>query len=114
MIVRLWEAEVQPSDMQQYGEWEKTRSLPMFEKLPGCLGVLFLRSANSCFALSFWKDMESVDALESNQLYKATSAAYEQSGMLRGSPTLTVFETALGSLKEELVATAESVRSAQR
>ena len=68
----------------------------MFKKLDGCLGVLFLRSRRSCFALSFWRDRKAVEALKDSKLYQETSEAYEESGMLVGNPSLEVFEAVLG------------------
>ena len=63
MIIRLWRAEVRSNRMEQYSQWERTRSLPMFKQQDGCLGVLFLRSDVFCFALSFWRDMNAVAKL---------------------------------------------------
>jgi hypothetical protein len=103
MIVRLWKTQVQAPRFTQYESWEKTRSLPMFKELEGCLGVLFLRSEGYCFALSFWRDIAAVDGLETSTLYQQTSKAYEESGMLIGSASLLVFETVGGFTKEDLL-----------
>jgi len=78
----------------------------MFQKQPGCLGVLFLRSGENCFALTFWKDLRSVEQLKTSQLYVEASAFYSNSGMLLGEPSLEVFEVKGGFLEPEAVAQA--------
>jgi heme-degrading monooxygenase HmoA len=96
MIVRLWRTRVKAEHVTQYALWEQTRSLPMFRSLPGCLGAMFLRTSVDCCALTFWKDAESVAALQESDLYKTTSAAYAASGMLEGTPSLEIFEVVNG------------------
>lgn len=96
MIVRLWKVKVNPDRIEQYALWEKTRSLPMFQELQGCLGVFFLRSKEHCLALSMWQGMDAVDALKDCKLYEKTSSDYEQSGMLIGDPELQVYEAIAG------------------
>lgn len=92
MIVRLWRTVVQPSRMAEYEENEQHRSIPMFKRQEGCLGVLFLCSDEECFALSFWRDMASVEKLKTSKSYLEASAFYSNSGMLVGEPSLRVFE----------------------
>jgi hypothetical protein len=92
MIVRLWKVKVDPNRIEQYALWETTRSLPMFQELQGCLGVLFLRSREHCLALSLWQDMDAVNKLKDCALYNELSSEYERSGMLIGEPDLQVFE----------------------
>jgi len=104
MIIRLWQAEIRSNRMEQYSQWERTRSLPMFKQQNGCLGVLFLRSDAFCFALSFWRDMNAVADLANSELYNETSKAYEDSGMLIGKATLRVFEAVEGFVVEDLTA----------
>lgn len=98
MIVRLWKTGVDKNRIGEYEENERNRSTPMFQKQPGCLGVLFLRSGESCFALTFWKDIESVEQLKTSQSYLEASAFYSNSGMLLGEPSLKVFEVKGGFL----------------
>jgi len=90
--------------MEQYSQWERTRSLPMFKQQDGCLGVLFLRSGAFCFALSFWRDMNAVAKLGASELYLEISRAYEDSGMLIGKATLRVFEAVERFVAEDLTA----------
>lgn len=92
MIVRLWKTRVDKARMREYEENERNRSTPMFRKQPRCLGVLFQRSGDDCFALTFWKDMEAVERLKTSKSYLEASAFYGDSGMLISEPSLQVFE----------------------
>jgi hypothetical protein len=74
----------------------------MFAELTGCLGVVFLRSEDLCCALSFWSDMNAVNALKQSELYVNTSQAYASSGMLVGTPTLQVLE-AIGGFAADVL-----------
>lgn len=103
MIVRLWTTRVDQNRIAEYEENEKSRSLPMFHQQPGCLGVLFLRSSENCFALTLWKDRESVERLKTSQSYLEASAFYSNSGMLLEQPSLQVFEVKGGFLDPQAV-----------
>lgn len=107
MIVRLWTTRVAKDRISEYEENERSRSAPMFRKQPGCLGVMFLRSNENCFALSFWKDRESVEKLKTSTSYLEASAFYASSGMLVGDPSLEVFEVSGGFLDLEAFARAK-------
>lgn len=104
MIVRLWKTQVQASSLPKYEENERTRSLPMFKQQPGCLGALFLRSEEMCFALTFWKDLAAVERLKTSKSYLEAVEFYEQSGMLIGEPSLQLFE-----VKDGWISRGESV-----
>lgn len=102
MIVRLWAARVDKARIREYEENERIRSTPMFRKQPGCLGVLFLRSGESCFALTFWKDMKAVEQLKTSNAYREASEFYSDSGMLTGEPSLQIFEVQGGFLNSDI------------
>ena len=102
MIVRLWKTRVDKASMEEYEENERNRSTPMFRKQPGCLGVLFLRSRDDCFALTFWKDMEAVERLKTSKSYQEASSFYSDSGMLISEPSLQVFEVKEGFLDSRI------------
>lgn len=106
MIIRLWTTRVDPSRIAEYEENERNRSTPMFRQQPGCLGALFLRSGETCFALTFWKDPDSVKRLETSKSYLEASAFYSKSGLLLGEPSLDVFEVKGGFLNAEAIAEA--------
>jgi heme-degrading monooxygenase HmoA len=107
MIVRLWTARVEKDRMAEYEQNEDSRSVPMFRRQPGCLGVMFLRSSENCCALSFWKDLESVETLKTSTSYLEASTFYSKSGMLIGDPSLEVFEVSGGFLDLEALAHAK-------
>jgi heme-degrading monooxygenase HmoA len=98
MIVRLWTTRVDPNRIAEYEHNEQYRSTPMFRQQPGCLGVLFLRSGETCSALTFWRDLDSVKQLKTSQSYLEASAFYANSGMLLGEPSVEVFEVKGGFL----------------
>jgi heme-degrading monooxygenase HmoA len=102
MIVRLWSASVDKNRIAEYEENEQNRSAPMFRRQPGCLGVLFLRSGENSFALTFWKDLASTERLKTSPSYLEASAFYSNSGMLLGEPSLQVFEVKGGFLDPEV------------
>jgi heme-degrading monooxygenase HmoA len=102
MIVRLWTTRVDKARIGEYEENERNRSTPLFRKQPGCLGVLFLRSGEDCFALTFWQDMDAVERLKTSQSYQEASAFYSDSGMLIGQPSLQVFEVKGGFLDSRI------------
>ena len=106
MIIRLWTTRVDQSRIAEYEENERNRSTPMFRQQPGCLGALFLRSGETCFALTFWKDLDSVKRLETSKSYLEASGFYSKSGMLLGDPSLDVFEVKGGFLGAEVMAEA--------
>lgn len=102
MIVRLWKTRVDKARIEEYEENERERSTPMFREQPGCLGALFLRSRDDCFALTFWKDMEAVERLKTSKSYQEASSFYSDSGMLMSEPSLQVFEVKEGYLDSRL------------
>ena len=103
MIVRLWRTLVERSRRNDYEHNERNRSTPMFLEQPGCLGVLFLRSGDHCFALTFWQDWDAVNRLKASPSYLQTVAFYGSSGMLVGEPSLEVFEVQGGFLNDALL-----------
>ena len=102
MIGRLWTTRVDKTRIAEYEENENSRSTPMFRQQPGCLGVLFLRSDDNCFALTLWKDRESVERLKTSDSYLEASEFYSNSGMLLGEPSLQIFEVKVGFLDSEV------------
>ena len=102
MVIRLWKTRVHREQMAAYERNERERSLPMFKQQPGCLGALFLRADDMCFALTFWKDAGAVERLKSSKSYIDACTFYDQSGMLIGEPSLQVFEVRDGFLSPAL------------
>ena len=96
LLLRWWSVEVDPDRLAEYSRFERAHSLPMFESLPGCLGVQFLRQGNRCSALSWWSSRESIDALPRSHRYRETVAALNRTQLLVGPARVEVFEVSGG------------------
>jgi len=71
MVVLVLRTVVNAISMDDYRQWERLCFLPIFQRSSGCTGVLFLRgSAGDCWILAFWKDSQSVNTLQSSEVYQ--------------------------------------------
>lgn len=94
MIARLWRTGLAPGGDQQYDEFARERSQPMFSQLPGCLGVVFLRGADGeRVVLTLWDNQESVADLASSVLYQDTARDLVDSGCLGEDQSVELLET---------------------
>lgn len=82
MIARTWHARLSPGREADYDAFAGTRSLPMFRRLPGCRGVLFLGEGLDRRVLSLWTAPGAIDALTGNADYLAVSRQLAESGIL--------------------------------
>ena len=87
--------------MAEYERFEQERSLAMFQKQAGFLGVLFLRAPKECAALSLWEDMGAVDALATSPTYQETVSQLRATGLLRGQQSVEIFEARGGTVRSE-------------
>jgi heme-degrading monooxygenase HmoA len=92
MIVRIWRTHVQERREQEYRDFARSRSLPMFRAQPGFLGVMFTAHRAERAVISMWKDVASVEALDRSPTYRSTVSEIEASGFLRGPSTVEVLE----------------------
>ncbi len=90
--------------MAEYEQYANTHSLPMFRQQTGFRGVLFLRTAHDCAALSFWEDAAAVAALGTSASYQETSHRLQATGMLLGEQSVEVFEVRGGTMEQALLA----------
>jgi heme-degrading monooxygenase HmoA len=104
MIVRIWRTQVDSSRMPEYESFEREHSLPMFRKQAGFLGVLFLRSAEECAALTMWSGPPAVKALSTSESYRHTVRRLEATGLLKGEPSVEVFDVQGGWIRSEALA----------
>ncbi len=74
----------------------------MFKKLDGCLGVIFLRSDTKGYALSFWENAASVDALAASELYQNTVKEIVAAGFLKEPQTSELVGVTGGFLLEDV------------
>jgi heme-degrading monooxygenase HmoA len=102
MILRIWQAALDPKRLEAYRRFEAERSLPMLHKQPGFLGVFFLRATEDRAAsITIWEDRGAVEALESSPSYRRTDRELAESGLLAGEPSVKILEVEGGDLRPE-------------
>jgi heme-degrading monooxygenase HmoA len=102
MILRIWQAALDPKRLEAYRRFETERSLPMLHKQPGFLGVFFLRATEDRAAsITIWEDRGAVEALESSPSYRRTDRELAESGLLAGEPSVKILEVEGGDLRPE-------------
>ena len=82
MIARTWHARLAAGREADYDRFAESQSLPMFRRLPGCLGVFFLGKGTERRVLSLWTDAAAIEALAGNTDYLAVSGSLSDSGIL--------------------------------
>lgn len=93
MLLRAWQTGIDESRAAEYDAFASERSLPMFHRHDGLLGVLLLAPApGRRVVLTVWRDAAAVRALEESEDYRATVDAIVGAGFLRPPQTVTVFE----------------------
>jgi heme-degrading monooxygenase HmoA len=93
MVVRIWRAGVKPERFEEYERFGRERSLPMFRKQRGFIGVLFMREEEDRAAvLTIWEDEKAVEELEASPPYRQTVEAILSSGLLAREQSVEVFE----------------------
>ena len=92
MLVRVWRTGVIPRHAAAYEAFARERSLPMFERAPGCAGVVCGRVGSQAVVVTLWDDRAALAAFETSDAYTATVEAIENSGYLAGRPELAVYE----------------------
>ena len=106
MVARLWRTGVKLERFEEYEQFARERSLPMFREQRGFIGVLFMREeADRAAVLTLWEDERAVEELEASPLYRQTVEAILGSGLLAKEQTVEVFEVHGGQvLARDLVA----------
>jgi heme-degrading monooxygenase HmoA len=96
-------------------EYATKRSLVMFLRQPGCLGVLMLRGEQGMHATcSFWSDRNAAEALADSPSYQETVAGLVALGVLVGDATITVFDVDAGGVHgDAFLAAVGAPRSAE-
>src|SRR5215207_4696754 len=56
MIVRIWRTGLDESRADEYERFARERSLPMFQKQPGCVGVFFTRTEQGRAVITLWEN----------------------------------------------------------
>lgn len=99
MILRIWTTSIIEGRELDYLKFARERSALMFLSHPGCLGVLFLKSADGKHAAcSFWKSDQDIAALANSSSYKATVSDLNAISVLAGDATIGLYEVEGGLL----------------
>ena len=83
VILRIWTAEIDPARAEEYEQFARERSLPMFRSHGGFRGCAFLRRGPDCTVVTLWAGPEDVAALEASSVYLETVAAIMAAGFVR-------------------------------
>lgn len=94
-IARLWRTSIEGDRLDEYEEFARDVSLPMFREQDGFEGVIMSRSGNSCRVLTLWRDLAAVEQLEHSERCAATVKAIEAQGFLSGHQTVEISEVHL-------------------
>jgi heme-degrading monooxygenase HmoA len=103
MIVRIWTVGIAAGKAGQLERFANETSLPMFRKQPGCLGVLFTRSEETCATITIWDRASAIEALDSSTEYQSVVRAIEDSGILAGEHNTESFAHYGGFIDSSLV-----------
>lgn len=83
LTVRVWRTGLDESRAQEYEDFARTVSLPMFRRHDGFGGVLFARSGGERVVITLWENRAAADALAQSAEYRATVRALKATGFLR-------------------------------
>jgi heme-degrading monooxygenase HmoA len=103
MIARIWRTKVVPERRAEFERFAKEKSLPMFHKQAGFLGVMFLNGLVDTATLTFWENMDAVNALAKSETYHETVRQIEAAGFLVRESSIEVFEVFGGGFASESI-----------
>ena len=83
LVARLWHTRIDPARADAYDAFAREHSRPMFDRLEGCLGALFLGTGAERTVLTLWAGRAAIDALGESALYNDTVARFHATGILR-------------------------------
>ena len=90
-VLRVWRAPIDEKRADEYERFARDRSLPMFRRQEGFLGVLFARAREECVVVTVWRDEDAVARLAASPSYQETVAAISASGLLVGDASAEVY-----------------------
>jgi heme-degrading monooxygenase HmoA len=91
-VVRVWTTEIDTARADEYDEFVRTMSVPMFHRQPGFVTALFCGEGRVRVVVTLWRDRAAVDALRASDTYRETVSEIEAAGFLQGSQTTEIFE----------------------
>lgn len=92
MLLRIWRARFDPERLDELNDFARTRSTPMFDSFPGCMGHLFAHRDDTYWAVSMWVGHFHISHAEGSDVYRETAEALEATGILRGEPAIEVLD----------------------
>ncbi|MGE7368349.1 antibiotic biosynthesis monooxygenase family protein [Neorhizobium sp. NPDC001467] len=100
MIARTWKATLDLARVDEYEEFARSVSLPMFRQQPGYVGVVMSRSGSTCLVTSFWRSMDDVEMLERSASYQEVVRGILSAGFLTDTKAAEVAEVHLADWKD--------------
>jgi heme-degrading monooxygenase HmoA len=92
MVVRIWRTGIDESRADEYQEFARRRSAPMFASHHGFLGVMFAAAPGQRVVVTFWESPSAAAALADSSSYRQTVAGIEAAGFLAGTSNVETFE----------------------
>lgn len=102
LVLRIWQTGIDESRSDEYQEFARRRSTPMFSSQPGFLGVVFAAAPRQRAVVTLWESRAAADALEQSESYQRTVGAIEAAGFLVGASHVKIFELEGASLDDRL------------
>ncbi len=99
MIIRIWTTRFIPEKKDDYLNFAKENSIPMFKLQKGILGVNVLVKDDKSLVLTYWDDKDDIALMENNILYKETVAKIKDSGFLKAPQQVEIFDVPLYSFE---------------
>lgn len=90
-VLRVWRTRIDETRADEYERFASDRSLPMFRRQEGFLGVLFARARDECVVVTVWQDEDAVARLAASPAYQETVAAISASGLLVGDASVELY-----------------------
>ena len=84
MILRTWRTQIDAARAEEYEQFARERSLPMFRAQPGYRGVLMSRQGADAVVETLWDDRESAERLATSPSYRRTVQEIQATGFLLG------------------------------
>ena len=97
-MARIWRTAIDPSRADEYEEFARERSLPMFRSHDGFAGVLFAGDADARIVITLWTSRAAAHALEHSAVYRETVEAIEAAGFLRPPQQVELLDVTAGWL----------------
>lgn len=102
MIARLWRAQIDVTRRDEFEQIGEAELVPLLEQYPGFGGVLFLSHEPEAVLLTLWKDQRSAEHFSQADEVQRLAQHVREKGIVRGEPTIEVFDILGGSFATKL------------